>query len=106
MRKTLVELINRLTALTGNPFVFAAFIALIVGWFVAGIFFRYSSTWFDIMDVFVFLTTFLLVFIVQATQNADTKAMQDKLDEIIESLPKANDHVENEEKRLKKGKRK
>lgn len=56
------------------------------------------------MDIFVFMITFFLLFILQASQNADTQAIQDKLDEIIDSLPGADKKKEAEEKRLKNGK--
>lgn len=105
-RKRLTILLNKLTIFSGNPFLFAFLILLVITWFIVGIFFNYDSTWYDIMDVFVFLTTFFLVFVVQATQNADTRALQDKLDEIIDSLPKADDHVKSEEKRIKRGEKK
>ena len=58
------------------------------------------------MDVFIFITTFFLILVVQSSQNADTRAIQDKLDEIIKSLPKADDSKKNEETRLKKGDKK
>ena len=46
------------------------------------------------------------MFVVQSSQNADTRAIQDKLDEIIKSLPNADDSKKNEETRLKKGDKK
>lgn len=102
----LTKLLNRLADFTGHSSVFAAMFLLVVGWFVAGIFFRYDSTWFDIMDVFIFLMTFFLVFIIQSSQNADMKALQDKLDEVIDSLGTANKAKEGEEKALKRGRKK
>jgi low affinity Fe/Cu permease len=103
--KALTKMMNNLAVLAGRPFVFAGLFLLALGWFIAGIFLEYD-TWYDIMDVFIFLTTFFLLFIVQGSQNADTEAIQDKLDEIIDSLPKANDKKEGEEKRIKRGERK
>lgn len=100
--KLLVEWMNRLAAIVGKPQVFLAALLLTAGWFIVGLFLEYD-TWFDIMDVFIFMTTFFLLFVVQSSQNADTQAIQDKLDEIIKSLPKADDSKENEETRLKKG---
>lgn len=58
------------------------------------------------MDVFVFLASFFLLFIIQSSQNADNKAIQDKLDEIIEALPQASNKKEREEELFKKGDKK
>ena len=101
--KKLTEIINRITEVSGKPVVFAAMIVLVAAWFIAGAFFRYDESWFTILDAFVFLVTFFLVFVVQSSQNADTKAMQDKLDEIIENLPGADTSKEREEKKFKRG---
>lgn len=106
IQELLAKAVNGITDVAGKPVVFALAMAVVATWFVAGIFFKYDDLWFDILDIFVFLTTFFLVFVVQSTQNADTKAMQDKLDEIIDSLPKAKKDKEGEEKVIKKGKKK
>lgn len=90
IEKSLVQLMNQLAAIAGKPQVFLAALLLTASWFIVGLFLEYD-TWFDIMDVFIFMTTFFLMFVVQSSQNADTQAIQDKLDEIIESLPKADD---------------
>lgn len=103
LRETLSIVVNAITDIAGKPAVFALAVAVVIVWFVAGIFFQYDELWFNILDVFVFLTTFFLVFVVQSTQNTDTKAMQDKLDEIIDSLPKATNKKKGEEKAAKRG---
>jgi low affinity Fe/Cu permease len=100
--KVLTKIMNDLATVVGRPYVFAATILLALAWFIAGIFMEYD-TWFDIMDVSVFLITFFLLFVVQSSQNADTTAIQDKLDEIIDVLPKADTTKEAEEKRMKRG---
>ena len=51
----------------------------------------------------IFISTFFLLFVVQSSQNADTEAIQDKLDEIIDSLPTADRTKEGEEKKIKRG---
>lgn len=100
--KFLTTVMNKLADYVGKSYVFATFFALAIIWFIASAFMDYDS-WFDIMDIFVFLITFFLLFILQASQNADTQAIQDKLDEIIDTLPKASKNKEGEEKRLKRG---
>lgn len=101
--RKLTELANRVADITGHSVVIALMFVLVVVWFVVGVMFRYNDTWFTIMDAFVFLVTFFLVFIVQASQNADTRAMQDKLDAIIDALDGADTRKEGEEEELKKG---
>ena len=103
--KKLTRFMNLLSDIIGRPYVFIIVLFVAAGWFVASMTMEYE-TWFDIMDVFVFLTTFFLLFVIQSSQNADTAAMQDKLDEIIEALPKARKKKEAEEKRMKRGEKK
>ena len=100
--KLLTKFMNRLADFLGNPRVFAVVVASVIAWFIARLFFEYE-TWFDIMDLAIFISTFFLLFVVQSSQNADTEAIQDKLDEIIKSLPKTNKKKEKEEKGLKRG---
>ncbi len=103
--KALMKFMSGLAEFVGKPYVLLALLILVSIWFAMSVLLEYD-TWYDIMDVFIFLTTFFLLFIIQGSQNADTKAIQDKLDELIESLPKANDKLEGEEKRMKSGDKK
>lgn len=103
LKQKLTIFMNKTATFVGRPAVFLASVLLVVGWFVVSRFLPYD-VWFDIMDVTIFITTFFMLFIVQASQNADTEAIQDKLDDIIEALPKAHTSKEGEEKRLKRGK--
>lgn len=100
----LAKLVNGLADIIGKPTVFALAFILVALWFCTRFFLEYEA-WFDIMDVFIFITTFFLLFVVQASQNADTKAIQDKLDNIIDALPGASKDVEGEEERIKAGKK-
>ncbi len=105
LEKSLTKLMNQLADTIGKPTVFAAVILGVTGWFVAGLFIEYE-TWYDVMDLVIFVSTFFLLFVVQSSQNADTRAIQDKLDEIIDSLPGADTGKEKEEKRIKEGEKK
>lgn len=105
IEKILIKSMNTIADFVGRPQVLASVIIVTILWFIMGLFLEYD-TWFDIMDVFIFITTFFLLFIVQSSQNADTKAMQDKLDEILDSLPNASKKKEHEEERIKKGDKK
>lgn len=102
LNQRLTEMMTNLDDFIGRPVVFVGAILVLVGWFILRSFIEYD-TWFDIMDVSIFIITFLLLFIVQVSQNADTRAIQDKLDEIIDNLPGARTSKEREEEKLKKG---
>lgn len=100
--KILRASMNRVADLAGRPIAFMTAVVLLIGWFGVSRFMDYQ-TWFDIMDVAIFVTTFLMLFVVQASQNADTEAIQDKLDELIEALPSASENRKGEERKLKYG---
>lgn len=68
---------------TGKPATFIACLTLIVVWGVSGPFFDYSETWQLIINTSTTIITFLMVFLIQNTQNRDSAAIQTKLDEII-----------------------
>lgn len=101
-KKRLTRFMNGLADFIGHPLVFAAIVLLIAAWFIVGLFLEYD-VWLDVIDIFIFTSTFLVLFVIQNSQNADTKAMQDKLDEIIAALPQADSKKEEEEKRFKNG---
>jgi low affinity Fe/Cu permease len=68
-----------------------AAVALIIIWGITGPFFRWSDTWQLIINTGTTIITFLMVFLIQSTQNRDTQAIQLKLDELI----RANAHARN-----------
>jgi len=67
----------------GRPLVFMLAMALIVVWLVTGPIFHYSDTWQLVINTGTTIVTFLMVFLIQNTQNRDTEAIQMKLDELI-----------------------
>ena len=67
----------------GHPFTFMLACLIIVGWAVSGQFFHYSDTWQLVINTSTTIVTFLMVFLIQNTQNRDSAAMQIKLDELI-----------------------
>ena len=68
---------------TGRPLTFLAAVSLIVGWAVSGPLFGFSDTWQLVINTGTTIITFLMVFVIQNTQNRDTAALQIKLDELI-----------------------
>ena len=77
----------------GSPWAFAAAILVIVAWALTGPTFHYSDTWQLIINTGTTIVTFLMVFLIQNTQNRDAKAMHLKLDEIIRALKSARNEL-------------
>ncbi len=67
----------------GRPRVFSLAAAVIVVWLITGPIFQYSDTWQLVINTGTTIITFLMVFLIQNTQNRDTEAIQLKLDELI-----------------------
>ncbi|HET9843312.1 MAG TPA: low affinity iron permease family protein [Gammaproteobacteria bacterium] len=68
---------------TGSPYACTLAILLIFVWLFSGPYFQYSDTWQLIINTLTTVITFLMVFLIQNTQNRDTKALHLKLDELI-----------------------
>jgi low affinity Fe/Cu permease len=76
--------ITRATARTaGRPWAFLLAMALVVAWAATGPIFHFSDTWQLVINTGTTIATFLMVFLIQSTQNRDTEALQIKLDELI-----------------------
>jgi low affinity Fe/Cu permease len=74
---------NRISIWTGTASVFLGAIAIVVIWAFTGPLFHYSDTWQLVINTGTTIITFLMVFLIQNTQNRDGKAVQLKLDELI-----------------------
>jgi len=81
------------SGVVGSKWAFAAAIALIVGWAITGPYFHYSDTWQLVVNTATTVVTFLIVFLIQNTQNRDAKAIHLKLDEIIRSIHRAHNEM-------------
>lgn len=67
----------------GRPIVFVFAIITILAWIISGPIFDFSDTWQLVINTATTIITFLMVFLIQSTQNRDTEAIQIKLDELI-----------------------
>jgi low affinity Fe/Cu permease len=77
----------------GTKWAFLAALAVIALWLVTGPYFHYSDTWQLIINTGTTVVTFLVVFLIQNTQNRDARAIHLKLDEIIKSIDQAQNEM-------------
>ena len=89
---------RRSSRVLGSAWAFAAAILIIVIWAVTGPAFHYSDTWLLIINTVTTIVTFLMVFLIQNTQNRDAKAAHLKLDEMIRALKGARNELVDLEK--------
>jgi low affinity Fe/Cu permease len=82
----------------GSKWAFILAGIIIVVWAISGPMFRYSDTWQLVINTGTTIVTFLMVFLIQNTQNRDARAINLKLDELIRAIDKARDQMMNIEK--------
>jgi low affinity Fe/Cu permease len=78
---------------TGRPATFILAVLVVVVWAITGPLFGFSDTWQLVINTGTTIITFLMVFLIQSTQNRDSEAMQVKLDEIIRAIGNAKNEV-------------
>jgi low affinity Fe/Cu permease len=81
------------SCLLGTPIALALACAVVLAWLVTGPLFGYSDTWQLVVNTGTTIITFLMVFLVQNTQNRDARALHLKLDELLRSLKTARNRL-------------
>lgn len=92
MRNRFVEFSKATSGAVGSVWVFMSAILLIIVWALTGPLFHYSDTWQLVINTGTSVVTFLMVFLIQSTQNRDAKAIHLKLDELVRALKGARNH--------------
>jgi low affinity Fe/Cu permease len=77
----------------GSPWAFITAVVIVIGWAASGPLFHYSDTWQLVINTGTTIITFLMVFLIQNTQNRDAKAIHLKLDEMIKATKGARNSM-------------
>lgn len=83
----------RIAGIVGSPWAFLVALVTVVAWATSGPLFHFSDTWQLVINTSTTIITFLIVFLIQNTQNRDARALHLKLDELIASTDKARDRL-------------
>ena len=87
------DIARKASFVLGTPAAFALAALVVVGWGLLGPVFSYSDTWQLFINTGTTIVTFLMVFLVQHTQNRDSRALHLKLDELLRSIDAARDKL-------------
>lgn len=93
MRDVFTRFARATARLAGTPLAFILAVAFIVVWAVTGPLFRFSNTWQLVVNTATTILTFLMVFLLQNSQNRDSEALQLKLDEVIRAMRGAHNEM-------------
>ncbi len=91
MKETFRKFSNKISYATGTAYMFVLALGVVVVWALSGPFFGFSDTWQLVINTGTTIVTFMMVFLIQNTQNRDSKSLHLKLDELIRSNKAARD---------------
>lgn len=103
MRKLILKKLNLLYTFISHPYGFITIFILLVLWFIAGFFWHYDEKWYKIIHLFEIVVTLLMLFVIEFTQQAELRAIQKKLDELITSHPRTDKKKAGIEHKIKGG---
>lgn len=95
MERLFRKLATLTSSVVGSPFSFITAVVIILSWAITGPLFRFSDTWQLFINTGTTIVTFLIVFLIQNTQNRDSRAMQLKLDELLRGVKGARTSMVN-----------
>ncbi|MBA2679073.1 MAG: low affinity iron permease family protein [Ktedonobacteraceae bacterium] len=88
-----VRFARSMSSMLGHPLAFGMAVLVIVVWAITGPIFHFSNTWQLVINTGTTIVTFLMVFLIQNSQNRDSKVVQVKLDELIRALKSADNSI-------------
>ncbi|WP_426027663.1 low affinity iron permease family protein [Brevundimonas sp. TWP2-3-4b2] len=91
MERLFIRFATLTAKIAGKPWTFIACLAVVLTWAVSGPIFKFSETWQLVINTGTTIVTFLMVFLIQNTQNRDGAAMQAKLDELVFAVKQADE---------------
>ena len=91
MEKQFIQFATHTAKVAGKPWTFLICLAVVIIWAVSGPVFRFSESWQLVINTGTTIVTFLMVFLIQNTQNRDGAAIQAKLDELLHGVARADE---------------
>ena len=89
MNEVFRKLAHAVSEIVGSAWAFIVAVAVIIAWAICGPFFHFSDTWQLVINTGTTIVTFLIVFLIQNSQNRDARALHLKLDELIRAVKNA-----------------
>ncbi|MCP2158190.1 hypothetical protein G6M86_14700 [Agrobacterium tumefaciens] len=89
MDRLFTQLASRIASFSGSPTAFVAALGIVIVWGISGPLFGFSEVWQLVINTGTTIVTFLMIFLVQNSQNRDSAAMEAKLDELLRAVEEA-----------------